>query len=279
MNKTSARWLLGWFVRRLYGKRIISVKGEAGVPLCFRPAEYPVLLRGPGNIDSAIRQEWARLLGANEVILDVGANIGFTVQRFYSILNGRCHIWAFEPIPRNRKLLEANVRTLASDRITLVDSAVGDFDGEAVFCDNINHGALSRLASTLTVSNDRWPMYWKRYSEIKVRIMRLDTFIADHPEIHPTLVKIDVEGAGAAVLTGAGELLGRYKPAVNCEFHGAEEQEGVTRILAEAGYRRVVFHEDGDVSCCPPDGSGGNFVHPSDPRMERLGLGSARRCG
>ena len=65
------------------------------------------------------------------MILDVGAHIGFTVERFFSILDGQCHLWAFEPNPRNFELLEYNMRALGSDRVNLINSAVGDRDGKA----------------------------------------------------------------------------------------------------------------------------------------------------
>lgn len=263
------RRLTSSLVRLLLGERSIAIRGEAGVPFRFRPAEYPTLLRGVKRVDPHIRRAWARLLRPEEVILDIGANIGFTVQRFFSILGPRCSIYAFEPIPRNFELLEINSRALGSDRIVLIAAAVGDRDGQATFCDNVYHGALSRLSTTRPTTNDRWSLYWKEYREIKVEMIALDTFVQRHPEVRPTFVKIDVEGSGAMVVRGAGELLRRHRPAIGCEFHSSNERTEVTNYLDEAGYRGIRFENDGRAFWCDLD-QAAYFLHPNDPRAADL---------
>ena len=92
MRNVTFRWIVGLAVRAVYRRRTITVTGEAGVPFRFRPAEYPTLLRGVSRVDRDLRNEWTRLLAPGDVILDVGANIGTTVQRFHSILDGDCRI-------------------------------------------------------------------------------------------------------------------------------------------------------------------------------------------
>ncbi|MFQ5805930.1 MAG: FkbM family methyltransferase [Phycisphaerae bacterium] len=275
MIKSQAKWLLCSVVKVLFGRRSICVTGEGGLPLHFRPAEYVRLLGGVKRACARQRRQWLPLLRPGELILDVGANIGVTVQLFFSILKGRCRVYAFEPIPRNFEFLEINSQPLGPNRVTLVNSAVGNYDGEAVFAENLWHPALSRLASRVTKSG-RSSLYWQQHAEIKVKMLKLDTFLQDHPDLRPTFVKLDVEGMAVAVLEGAAHMLQRYKPVITCEFHWPDERAGVTRILGEAGYQAVVFHDDGRLSLCAPDQlasrSDGNFVHPSDPRIPDLNL-------
>ena len=261
---------MGKAVRTVFRRRAITVTGEAGVRFRFRPAEYPTLLRGLGRVDGRLRSDWGRLLREDDVILDVGANIGMTVQRFYSILDGRCSVWAFEPMPRNLELLRQNVEALGSERVSVVPSAVGDSDGEVTFCDNLAHGALSRGASTVKVDNQRWPRYWRSFEETTVPMTRLDTFASQHPDLQPTFVKIDVEGAAASVLEGAGETIERHRPVITCEFHSGEERSGVIKPLEAAGYRSVVFTEDEGACWCEPTLTLGHFLHPADPRVAKI---------
>jgi len=245
------------------------------VPLRFPPAEYPSLLCGLNKASPKLRQEWSQLLGEDERILDIGACIGTTVQRFYSILNGRCYIWAFEPIPRNFKLLEINSRALGSDQIYLFNSSVGNYDGETVFADNLDHGGLSRIAATISAS--RRPSCWSKCTEIKVKMITLDTFLNNHPDVCPTFVKIDVEGAGALVLRGAKNMLEQYKPVISCEFHSSgedDEQMGISQIMEETGYRGIIFSGDGRFCLCATKDSKGTFIHPSDSRLGRLNVTS-----
>lgn len=281
ISDSIAYWILRKVVRLVFGGRYISVKGEADVPLRFPPAEYPALLRGPSKSAPKLRREWSKLLGNDEKILDIGANIGVTVQRFYSILDGKCCIWAFEPIPRNFNLLEINSRVLGSDRIYLFNSAVGNYDGEAVFADNLDHGGLSRIATTVSAS--RRPGFWSKTTEVKVKMITLDTFLDSHPDVCPTFVKIDVEGAGALVLRGAKNMLNRYKPVISCEFHSSgedDEQTGISQIVKETGYRGIIFPsiEDEGFCWCAPEDSKGTFIHPSDPRLERLNVRDSYNC-
>ena len=53
----------------------------------------------------------------------------------------------------------------------------------------------------------------------------------------PDLLKIDVEGAAAAVLGGARGLLQDRGPAIFLELHGPEDRAGVRDELLPRGYR------------------------------------------
>lgn len=273
MNRAILRWALGSCVRVVFGRRTLTLTGEAGVPFQFCPAENPRLLIGGRRVDPELRSQWCRLLKKGETILDVGAHIGFTVERFYSILNGQCDVWAFEPNPRNFKILDANVRALGSSRINLINSAVGEYDGKAAFYDNRRHGAISRFTATRGAGRYNGSLYWKDSEEITVDSIRLDTFLERHSDVHPTFVKIDVEGAAEMVLRGAAKLLERHRPGIHCEFHGADERAGACRILGAAGYRGIAFASDGQMSWTSPQEAFGYFMHPTDPKVANLNLG------
>lgn len=271
-NNSRTRWMLRKFIRLIFGRRCITIKGEASVPLRFPPAEYPSLFRGFKKLYPQLKQEWIQLLGDHERIFDIGANIGLTVQRFYSILNGKCSIWAFEPMLRNFELLEINSRALASNSIFVFNNAVGNYNGEIIFSDNLEHGGLSRIAATFS-NPHRSDDLWDKCTEVKAKIVTLDTFLGNHQDACPSFVKIDVEGAGALVLEGARNMLKQYRPVISSEFHTSDEREGMCQILEEAEYRGIVFHEDGTLCWCDAKDSKGTFIHPHDPRVVRLNLG------
>jgi len=58
-------------------------------------------------------------------------------------------------------------------------------------------------------------------TELVVRKRKLDTLVATDGLPDPDLVKLDVEGAEAAVLDGAVEVLQRARPALLIELHSA----------------------------------------------------------
>lgn len=275
MIRSHLKWAVGTLVRLAYGRRAVVRRGPGGVPLHFRPAEYARLLRGVESSLVEHRRAWQPLLRADEVIFDIGANIGLTTQLFFDLLGGRCQVVAFEPIPGNVAFLRRNCAPLG-DRVRVVDSAVGDEDGEVTFVENPHHPALSRQRDRVSKSA-RSALYWSKQVELRVPILRLDTYLDQHPEPVPSFLKIDVEGAGAAVIRGAARLLARARPVISIEFHWPDEQQGVTGPLADLGYRSVSFAHDGRLRIGDPRDCQreGHFVHPHDPRWEAL----KRRAG
>lgn len=256
--------VLRWLVRQVFRGAVIPVPGEAGAALWVRPAEYPSLLLGTRRVERRIAEEWAALLRPGEAILDIGANIGFTTQRFFRILNGRCRIWAFEPLPRNLELLRRNVRRFG-DSVSVVECAVGERDGVCVVVDNRRHGGLSRLRS-LDSSKPRDAAFWQDVEDIRVRMVSLDTFADERSGIRPSFIKLDVEGAGHWVLQGSRRVLRDHRPVISCSFHSDEEREGVVKILGEHAYRGGTLRA-GRWTWCSLESSEGTFIHPTDRRM------------
>lgn len=61
----------------------------------------------------------------------------------------------------------------------------------------------------------------------------------------PDLVKIDVDGAEAQVLGGAGDLIASARSSFIIETHTPELEQECGEILARAGYRPVIVHQRG----------------------------------
>jgi FkbM family methyltransferase len=162
--------------------------------------------------------------------VDVGANVG-DVLRHMLRLAPRGHHVAFEPLPD----LAAELRR-RFERVDVHPSALSDAAGTATFYRVRESPARSSLRPTDLPE-----------SPLTVPVERLDDAL---PRSYaPDLVKIDVEGAEAAVLRGAQETLSRCRPLVVLE-HGAHAErfgttpEEVHDLLVGPGLR--VFDIDGD---------------------------------
>jgi FkbM family methyltransferase len=261
--------LLRYLVRFLFGRRIVSVRGEAGgVRLYFSPSEYPSLMLGVSRFEREIRDRWENLLTPGEIIFDVGANIGITVHRFQALLAGACVVHAFEPVNRNLELLRRNCAAFG-DRVRVVQAAVGDRNGRIAFDDNIDHGGLSRI-NNIRKSWKSDPLYWQHYESIEVNVLTLDQYCADQPDAVPSFIKLDIEGAGGLALEGAQGILSRNKPILSVSFHGDEERSKVLEIVEAHGYRGIQLDSTGSVSWCEPEKSDGDFAHPGCERTARL---------
>jgi len=74
-----------------------------------------------------------KLLRKGDVVVDVGANIGY-----YSLLFSRCvgtdgHVYSFEPVPQLASALRKNADLNQFEQITLSNLALSDHNGEARF--------------------------------------------------------------------------------------------------------------------------------------------------
>lgn len=171
-------------------------------------------------------------LAADANCIDVGANIGDILQDIVTIApNGR-HV-AYEPLPE----LGADLKR-RFPKVDVRNAAVSDADGEATFYHvRSSHGRSSLSSDGLDPRN---------VEQLRVRLEVLDEALPR--EYVPALVKIDVEGAEAAVLRGARRLLGEHHPIVVFEHGAAAAGMGSTSgeihgTLGSLGFR--IFDIDG----------------------------------
>jgi FkbM family methyltransferase len=148
-----------------------------------------------------------RYLKVGDVVIDVGANVGF-LTLLSSTIVGRCgRVYAFEPHPRVYRYLEGNVVLNRAENVRMFNVAVGELDGIVGFSDNKK-------------DDDRNAVVCGE-SFIMVPARRLDQF--DFGGDHISLLKIDCEGYEKFVLEGAIGLLDR----VQCVFFEAVEEHFV----------------------------------------------------
>lgn len=169
------------------------------------------------------------------VVFDIGANVGVYLAALHAWKRGRLKLVGFEPIPTTLAFLQ---QTLVLNGVPARIEPVGvsNADGEL----------------RLTAYSHGWNNFWikdehSEHPSISVRTRSLDAWIAEHPEIEPDAIKIDVEGHELAVLEGAVALLARKRPALMIECHGAAWDDlGVSRerfgeLLQRAGYTDLRF--------------------------------------
>lgn len=128
-----------------------------------------------------------------EVILDVGANVGF-----FSMLCRELYpdskIYAFEPVPKTFSCLEKNFKD--DDKTKIFNLALSDYTGKG----KMNFNEENSLISSL--SND---------GNVDVEITTLDYFCKDKKINKIDILKIDTEGFEDFVLKGAQNTLSKVK--------------------------------------------------------------------
>jgi FkbM family methyltransferase len=152
---------------------------------------------------------------------DIGANIGvYSLIVAGQMKLGSVNVFAFEPHPQTFLLLQENVRlNNLDDRISCVQSALGDYDGIIAFMDNAGNPENHILS--------------ERDSGLEVEIQRVDKF-CESVGIYPQVIKIDVEGFENQVLNGLRATLSK----VHIIFIECWDISETIRILCkQAGFK------------------------------------------
>lgn len=107
------------------------------------------------------------------------------------------------------------------------------FDFDPVACARIARNLSENRAEGARVSLEQRYLAYETNAEANA--MTLDDFVAATGRV-PGLVKVDVEGAEAGLLTGARRVLAEHRPALIVETHSPELEASCLAILAETGY-------------------------------------------
>lgn len=132
-------------------------------------------------------QFYSALLMPNDLVFDVGANLGNYAE---SLCQVGARVIAIEPDPRNVEILR---RRLKSKRVHIESCAVGSQAGTA----ELHMAAYAGEVSTLSPD---WADSANCGQKMSVRVVTLDAVAAKYGM--PRYVKIDTEGYDAEVLRG-----------------------------------------------------------------------------
>jgi FkbM family methyltransferase len=159
-----------------------------------------------GRLEAAERALIARVVQPGMTVVDVGANVGLHTVGLARRVGSGGRVHALEPDPENFRLLERTVRDAGLSQVRLHRQAAGERAGEQ----SLYLSAVNRGDHRLTAGSER------RHA-VPIQTIVLDTLLAGEPRVD--FLKIDVQGAEAAVLRGLVHTLARRPaPGVLCEL-------------------------------------------------------------
>jgi FkbM family methyltransferase len=166
------------------------------------------------------------------VIVDVGANIGITVDHF------RKHakkVYAIEPSPEHFKALARNKEFNKWNNVEIFQLAIADKDGEAI----INCLPTNRTCNSIT--ND----YGQGGSPCKT--LRMDTFFKENKIEHVDFMKFDTEGGEDMILRSEGfkNVVDKID-AIEVEFHFPTWML-LVQYMASLGYKARQFESSAKI--------------------------------
>ena len=172
-----------------------------------------------------------RYLRPGDTCIDVGSHVGYMTILMAHLVGPQGRVVAFEPVPETFEALRENVRLNNLENVQLECTAVGEQEGTiSLFCDS-----AQELSWTSSVAACRVP--GNDLKKISAPMHCLDSYL-QVSNLHPHLIKIDVEGAELAVLRGARRMLREVRPVVLLEIHdlGATHRTEVTNVLNSCEY-------------------------------------------
>lgn len=162
-----------------------------------------------------------------DVCYDIGGYRGFISGAM--ALAAATNVFTFEPLPANQGALRRFCDLNPQLPVKIIAVALGAEDGTALL-------KVMPDASMGKLSNSSFQLEVTALSEISVTVRKIDSLLQTGEIPPPNVVKIDVEGAEADVLTGAREMLRVSRPRIFLEAHGGALEKACSEQLLRLGY-------------------------------------------
>lgn len=180
------------------------------------------------------------VLKRGDVVIDIGANIGYYVLMEAKLAGNEGKVYAIEPVTDNANLLKKNAKLNNYKNIDIFELAIGGEDKDGEIC-------LTKKRNWCTMLDNKYNKNSAFYTDKKpVKILKLDTFIKD--KRFPNIIRMDVEGYETEIIKGMENILKSGKPLkILMELHSSVLDDGgigILKIFEHYGFKiRYFFRE------------------------------------
>ncbi len=224
------RAFVEWASRGVVLKRRLPAEFGGGTLLVSPDASLRYWRRNLWKVDPMLLNAVRLLVQPGNVVWDIGANVGLFSFAARGLAGQAGKVFTVEPDPWLADLLRrsARLQEKSDASIDVLSVAIGERLGIAAL--NIaKRGRATNFIAGCEPSSQTGGIR----EAVLVPTVTLDWLLESWPA--PSVVKIDVEGAEAAVFRGAVKLLADIRPRILCEVSVAN-RVAVTAILKSAGY-------------------------------------------
>lgn len=195
-----------------------------------------------------------KLIRKGDVVFDIGANIGQFTILFSSLVGKQGSVHAFEPVDKTYSKLLKNLESWKlRENVKDGQIALSDKNSEAVIYTPI--GDLTQSSLMQHADSTSWieGMKKEKIEHQKVKLMTIDSYMAENSIKRVNYIKCDVEGSEFSVMKGALKLLSKAdRPIILLEFFpawakdfGYDALDLFSFLKSKGGY--LVFHLQGKV--------------------------------
>ncbi len=141
-----------------------------------------------------------------DVVVDLGANIGYFTLLAAKLVGRQGKVYAFEPEPRNYSYLLKNIQLNGYDQVVALQKAVADKPGRVklFICPyDTGHHTIQQYGG---IKEYRPELAGDKKEFVEIETVRLDDFF-EGIAVRPNVIKMDVEGAEMLALSGMERLI------------------------------------------------------------------------
>ena len=141
-----------------------------------------------------------------DIVLDIGAHIGYFTLRFAKKVGNTGKVFAFEPDPESFAILKKNVELNGYKNVILVNKAVSD-----------RNARLKLYLSEYSTSDNRLYESEDTRNSVEVDTIRMDDYFTNKQQ-KVDFIKMDIQGSEANALRGMPDILKNNKLKLSTEF-------------------------------------------------------------
>ncbi|MEM9827361.1 MAG: FkbM family methyltransferase [Planctomycetota bacterium] len=196
-----------------------------------------------GQFEALESQLVTKLIGNGDQCIDIGGHYGhFTM--LMSSLASEGHVHTFEPVPAHAQRLSEAVSRSKRGNVTIHEMAVAETEGEMRlrFADQAGDDSMAYLTEYGGVDVAVAREQYKSFVDTIVSTKTLDRIGEEVSEFGKvTFIKMDAEGAEAAIIRGGLRFLEQCRPRILMEIHGVQEALCCADRLWPLGYQAILL--------------------------------------
>lgn len=176
-----------------------------------------------------------KLVKKGDVVIDLGANLGYYSRNFARLVEKSGHVYSVEPVEMYRDVLKKNTGRFS--QVTILPYAIGENDGEQIMMGipdsskYFSHGRTRILGNEDEKASMKFSATMKRPGSLFEGLHRLD------------YIKCDIEGYEGIAIPLFEEFIIKHHPILQIEIDQTNRQQ-LFAYLAGLGYHS--FKLDGD---------------------------------
>jgi FkbM family methyltransferase len=191
-----------------------------------------------------------KVVKPGNVVVDLGANIGYFTLLASKLVGSNGKVFAFEPEPKNYSYLSKNIEINNYNQTNAFQKAVSDKNGKTqlyVCLYDTGHHTINEYSGIEAYSRGRHT----EKQAVDIETVSLDSFLNGKTD-HVDVMKVDVEGAEALAFFGMENILKANRDIkIFLEFFplliknmGSSPEEFIRKILGDYNFSIYIIPDD-----------------------------------